>query len=476
MTRPSLRAYSIGSTAALLILCFNLSCGGNRGAGTVYNVLDFGAVGDGETNDGPAIQRAVDACFSGGRGGGQVLLPAGKVFLSGSITLRSFVDFHLEKGTILKATDDRQAYAHIGSFIDDSAGSLLNADSATNLTISGEGVIDGNGYAFMGELNGDIFTPEDARPIMIFLTVCDHLTIRDITIKNSPFWAIHPIGCDDVLVESIRILNDMRIPNGDGIDPDHCRNVRIANCHIEAGDDCIVPKNGGGRYADYGPCENITVTGCTLSSRSCAIKIGTGGHDIFRNFVFDSCVIYGSNRGLGIQIRDHVGCENILFSNMVIDTRHHSDLWWGKAEPIYVTAIPRTGETKVGRVKNIRFRNILCRGENGIFVHGWPGSPIEDIVFEDVRVQIEKTTDWKAGEYDLRPNNHYKGIYDHRIAGFYCRYAEDVTLQDVKIVWGPESPKEFGPALEVHDTSGLVLRNFNGSSAHPGVVPDRITD
>jgi len=457
--------------AILLITGFVLP---NYVYAAVYDVREFGAKGDGVTNDAGAIQRAIDACSRAG--GGRVLLPAGGVYYSGSITLKANVDLHVERGAVLKASGNRDDYGPQGSFIDDSAGSLINAENASSLSISGGGVIDGNSPAFMGKLNGDIFEPQSGRPVLVFLVGCNRLTITGITLKNSPFWTIHLVGCEDVSIEGIRILNDPRVPNCDGIDPDHCRNVRIANCLIVAGDDGIVPKNSGGRFSDYGPCENITVTGCIISSRSCAIKLGTGGVDDFRNMVFDSCVIYGSNRGIGLQIRDSGDAENIIFSNITFHTELHGPRWWGKAEPIYITAIPRHPGTRVGKIRNVRFSNILCRGENGVYIHGWKDNPVEDIVFDNIKIEIGKWTDWAGGEYDLRPNTGYKGVYKHKIAGIYCRYARDLTIRNTKVAWKGEPPEYFGPALEVHDVDGLRLDNFTGKAAHPGVERDRIID
>jgi len=300
------------------------------------------------------------------------------------------------------------------------------------------------------------------------------MTIRDVTFRNAPFWTIHLIGCRDVLVEGIRILNDLKIPNCDGIDPDHCQDVRIANCHIAAGDDAIVLKNSGA-YTQYGPCENITITGCTLVSTSSAFKIGTASFGDFRNVTMDSCVIYNSHRGISIQARDEGDVENMIFSNIVIETRRFQGMWWGSGEPIYITYMPRNEQTKMGRVKNIRFSNILCKSENGIFIHGWEGNPIEDLVFDNVQVEIGKWTQWEGGWYDTRPSV-ISRISEGKNAGIYCKWAKDVTFEDTDVVWLGEPAEYFGSALEVHNVEGLHLDNFRGKAAHPGRDPDEVID
>ena len=233
----------------------------------MYNIFDYGASGDGQTNDASAIQQAIDACA--GAGGGLVLVPAGHTYLCGQINLRSHVNLHIEGGARLAASLEREHYAD---------GVWLRAERAENIAITGLGCIDGQGKAFMRRDDRYIYwldRAHDFRPRLIKLIGCTNVTLRDITILDAPEWAIHPVGCQDVLIHGIRILNSLKVPNCDGIDPDNCRNVRISDCHIEAGDDCIVLKSG----PDYGPCENITVTGCTLVSTSCALKIGTGPCD-----------------------------------------------------------------------------------------------------------------------------------------------------------------------------------------------------
>ena len=425
-----------------------------------FDILDFGAVGDGATNDAPAIQRAVDVCAAAG--GGTVLVPAGKTYLSGTFRLRSFVNLHVEGGARIIGSDRREDYPN------DDLRCLVEAQDARQVSITGVGLIDGRARRFMIEELPHICRMNDWRPRLVGLVGCRGVTVRDVTLKDSANWGLHLAGCEDVVIHGVRILNDLKVPNCDGIAPDHCRNVRISDCHVEAGDDCIVVKNSR-PFARYGPSENITVTGCTLVSTSSAIKIGTESVNDFRGLVFDACVVRGSHRGLSIQLRDEGTIENVLFSNMIVETRLFHEDWWGRAEPIYVTAIPREPGSAVGRVRNVRFTDILCRSENGAFIAGCSDSRPEDILLENVRVEVDKWTPWPGGRHDRRPTmgDWRIGVSDHRTAGFYIEQARGVTLRNCEVRWGDSRPDYFGPALEAHGVEGLVLENFKGDAAHP---------
>lgn len=474
--------------------CFSRTAGSNS---VIFNVLDYGAKGDGKTNDAAAIQKAIDVCS---KTGGRVLLPAGRTFYSGAIYLKGNIDFHVEKGAILLGSSNEEDY---GPYAD----ALINAVGAPNISITGGGQINGNAPAFIKELRpaGDIYEPKwgthkgcpgekgtmKRRYMLMTLVKCDHLKITGVTLKDSASWFIHPVGCDDVLIDGVSIIGDLRVPNNDGIDPDHCRNVRICNCYIHTGDDAVVFKNTllCDEWGDLGPCENNTVTGCVIVSRSSALKIDEVWNDC-RNIVFDSCVIYASNRGMCIQSRDRGNIENIMFSNIIVNTQLHSAWWWGRAEPICITHMPRDAETKLGRVRNITFSNIICNSENSIYIHGWKDNPVEDIVLDGVELTIEKKTDWQGGWYDPRPGkvlkvnsskpaspeevlNQRKGLYRHNTVGIYCENAKGVTLRDVQVKWGENRPKYFGSALETYNAPGLVLDNFKGNAAHK-TLPDRI--
>jgi polygalacturonase len=455
----------------------------------VYDITDFGAIGDGITDNAPALRKAIDSCYE--NGGGTVLIPSGKVFMAGPFDLKSNVHFHLEGNARILANPDKTVYTKSAFNNNYSEGSIwIGGENSVNVTISGTGTLDGNGVIFMGQEEKEAYALKDfdtfdRRPHLFTPVNFKNLVIRDVTFKDSAYWCIHLVGCNGVTIDGIKIYNNLKIRNSDGIDPDHSKNVHISNCYIESGDDCICLKTRR-EYEEYGPTENITVTSCILKSTSCSVKLGSENMDAIRNAVFSNCIIKGSNRGIGIQNRDEGVIENLLFENILIESRLFGDVWWGKAEPVYVTAYRRQagnapdanwrfakGQTvgKVGEVRNIQFTNMTAQSENGIFIGGEKGK-ISDIRFSGINLKIEKTTQYKGGQYDLRPSD-TEGIKTADTSGFHFENAENIRLNNCRVTWGAMKADYFGHAIYADGVDKLLINGFEGESAFPEKKADK---
>lgn len=439
----------------------------------VYNVIDFGAKGNGIDDDATAIQSAIDACSQ--EGGGTVILPRNHVFVCGPLQLKSNIELHLESTAVLKAHPDEGIY-HLSAFGKNEGEGMMwiYANHAENISITGKGTIHGNGIAFMGKELDDSYelkpvTTFDPRPHVLTLTDVKNLTIRDVTIKEGAYWTVHLIGCDRAVIDGINLLNNLKIRNGDGIDLDHSKNVRIANCYITSGDDCICLKNRR-EFEEFGSCHDITVTNCVMTSRSCAIKIGSENMDSIYNVMFDNCIITASNRGLGIQNRDEGTVTDVTFSNIQLDCRLWSDVWWGKAEPIYVTSYPRANgnhkdanwrfpkgqiEGRCGEVARIRFNNITATSENGCFIGGDTRDKVHHIFMDNVYLTMRKTTSYEGGVYDKRPCKG-EGFVTGKVHGVYVDTASDVLIDGLYLAWDKQFPLRGFPVLDKNSVSVAV--------------------
>jgi len=444
-------------SVVLLIIALATGCK-NDAERSVFNVINFGAKGDSISLDTEAIQKAIDAASAIGNQA-RVLVPAGHKYLIGTLVLKNDIDFHLEGDAELLVSTREEDYVGEAAIV---------ASGANSLTISGTGIINGRALEFMDhyEQENEWWIPKEWRPKLFIFKECQNLTVRNITIKKAPSWSLHMLGCEDVLIEHISIRNDLDVPNCDGIDPDHCRNVEIRYCHIVCGDDAIVVKTTR-QDKDYGPSANIWVHDCVLETQDSGVKIGTETtRDIF-NVVFERCEIKTSCRGLTIQLRDEGNVSNITFKDITFSSRYHSDPWWGRGEAISFTAIPRFPEGKIGQIKNILVENVTGVAENSIRINGTKESRIQNVQFSNVHVTMNRWTSYKGKLLDNRPTKVYPEIEVRANPGVYVRFADQVKIRNSSISWGDNRPDYYTHALEAHDVTGLVLDEFKGDAAYP---------
>jgi polygalacturonase len=410
----------------------------------IVNICDYSTYGDGVHNDAAAINSAISDCEK--RGGGRVVVGSNKTYKCGTIFFKSGVTLVVEKGSKILASDDLNDFYDIGSgrssaitrptwenceYNGKPSRYFLFADGVDSIGLDGEGVIDGNEEIYYGTITKwhieGAFYP---RVPLIYFENCKNVTIKNVTLQRSAFWTTHLVGCDGVKIDRLKVRNNLRFANCDGIDPDHCKNVEITNCSIESADDCIVFKTTEGA-SGYGACEHIRVKNCDLMSTSAAIKFGTESVGDFSDIVVEDCNIHGTNRGISMMLRDQGNIKDVTFKNIKISTRRFSPIhWWGKAEPIAVTAVRRKPATKVGNISNVTFENITCDGENGILIYGEKHCNINGISLKDISVSITKKTDWEKGTHDLRPSEEY-GIIDGDTNVLFARNAKNIKVENL---------------------------------------------
>ena len=435
-------------------------------------MLKYGAAGDGATLDSAAFQRAIDeaAAYAGKA---QVLVRGGHKYLIGTIELKGSIDFHLADDAELLVSTRREDYrgglpgSVAGDTMSAALGAVIMATGAQGLTISGTGSLQGRAKEFMTRYDeaGQWWIPGPFRPKMFVLTGCKDLHVRDITFAEAPNWGLHMLGCDGVLVDNVKVRNLLDVPNCDGIDPDHSRNVEIRNCNITAGDDGVVIKCSR-QPIDYGEAASIHVHDCVIETQDAGLKIGTETTSDIHDIVFERCQIKTSSRGLCIQLRDEGNIHDIIFRDITFTSRFYSDPWWGRGEAISFTAIPRTATSKVGSLHNITVQNITGTAENSVRVCGSAASRVHDITLDRVAVTLARTTQFKGNLFDNRPTTAIPAIEPHDTPGFSIEQADNVTLRNCSVAWGANPPEAFSYAVEAVDTTGLKIEGLKGGPAH----------
>ena len=427
----------------------------------VFDPTAYGAKGNGQTNDGPAIQRAIDACARAG--GGTVCLPAGN-FLSGTLVLKSNVILHLTAGVTLRGSRQVADYAPLH---------LIYAQDAENIGLEGEGTIDGSGEAFWDAR----FKAKKERPSpLIELVGCRNVHIRDVHIRNLPGWGIHPWECDGVFIRGISMVTDMRGPNTDGIDPDCSRNVFISDCYIEGGDDAICLKTGKRSLGlPAPPCEHVLVNNCVLVSDDSAIKLGTASYGDFRDCTFANCVISGSRYGIAMYIKDGALVEGIRFSNITIDTSvaHYNERTSSARQwieyPIFLDLEKRTDESALGRIRDVSFSDIRIRTKGRVLVSGPPERPLENVSFRNVLMRMTgyepvETQHKPRGVAKIRPAPR-EADYSTVPAAMVFANARGVDLRDVRVIWDTPAPPQDRHAIYAGRVEDFSVNGFTGGPA-----------
>ncbi|CAH9068599.1 unnamed protein product [Cuscuta epithymum] len=405
------------------------------------SVTQFGATGDGIHYDTAAIQKAIDECSAAAASTRtrpcHVIFPAGK-YLTATIHLKSGVVLDVRReATILGGP-------RLGDYPEEQRRwYVVLAEGAEDVGITGGGEINGQGLEFVRRFDerknvmvswneSGACLGDECRPRLVGFIGCTNIKVWNVRLIEPAYWCLHLVRSEGISIQDVTIFGNFNSPNNDGIDVEDSNNTMITRCHIDTGDDAICPKSS------TGPVYNLTATDCWIRTKSSAIKLGSASSYTFRNFTFHNITIVESHRGLALQIRDGGNVSDITFSNINISTRYYDPLWWGRAEPIYVTTCPRDASSKPGFISNIQFLNITSTSENGVFLSGSGGGLLKNLKFKDVNLTFTRWTNYSDGLLDYRPG--CKERVSHKTAGFMMEHIDGLEIDNVFMRWHTKDP------------------------------------
>ncbi len=398
------------------------------------SIVDNGACPDGQTLCTEAIQKTIDDICAAG--GGTVLLPQG-VWFTGPIALRSNVNLHLEAGAVLLFSPDISLYPSIQTVYEggsmEKKQSPISGFNLTNVAITGRGIIDGNGQAWRplkrakvtdsqwkrmtkgGEFpREDMWYPSEERvyrrPVLVHLENCKGLLLQGVTFQNSPAWNVHPMLCEDIIIDGITARNPSYAQNGDALDLESCRRVLVLNSVFDAGDDCICLKSGRdeeGRRRGV-PTEDVYVRGCTVFSGHGGFVVGSEMSGGVRNVCVADCQFIGTDAGLRFKsCRGRGGVvENIYVDGVSMAAIGGDavtfDMHYGAKSVIEEIngvrvnkTVPEVADETTPIFRNIDIRNVSCRGaRRALYFNGLPEMPIKDIRLSDINILADQEGDF----------------------------------------------------------------------------------
>ena len=448
-------------------------------AGAVFDVKKYGATGRKDDDSRPAIQSAIDAC--GAHGGGVVRLPAGQ-YTSGTLHLRSNVRFELEAGATLFAATDPAAY-DCGTNAGKAA--LFFGEGLKNISIGGQGVIDGQAEyewkpdegehiydhkRLMEKAGKSVLRPfpkglpkREIYPHLLWLGGCKNVSVTGVSWLHSPAWTITLNACQRVRFDGVYIYSDLKEAVwADGIDLFGCKDVTVANCTIETGDDCValVSEDWWGRAL---ACENICITNCRLSSASAGIKFSEGNIVCVRDVRVVNTIFNNVNRGMAFYTTMGGAISNVLVENVTMNCNRFDWFWDGDGEPFFFQSTRRSewgdheprkpNEAAPGSIRNITIRNMVARAKGSSLFYGHAENPLDNVTLENVKffVRADPTAP-----------------YDKTVHALDFRRARNVRLKRVEAFWEEPALEGWKSAFNFENVSGLQMDGCAAREAWPG--------
>jgi len=417
--------------------------------GKNLNIIDLGAVGDGKTLTTESIQKAIDQCAESG--GGTVSVPPG-TYLTNTIFLKSGVNLYVKKGATILGDTNPDAFTK----------AIIYADGIEDAAITGEGIINGQGFA-------KDFPKDGKRHSDIYMIKCKNMTVSDVNLLNAPSWVFIIKECNWVMVQGIRIYSYAN-QNNDGIDVDS-KNVTISDCIIDCGDDAICLKSDNPDFI----VENITITNCILGTNCNAIKFGTSSYCGFRNVNINNCVIRWPSAAAKIPPRSTLkGCEldTIMEAGLALEVVDGGFMdqvvinnisMTGIQTPLFIRLGNRRG---IGTLKNVLISNITATDETMLnsSITGIPGSYVENVIIRDFiftskggGTMIEAMAEVPE-KVDCYPQTNVVFGYSVPAYGMYVRHVKNLVMENFIFNLRLSDAR---PAVMLDDCHNIRLRNFD---------------
>jgi polygalacturonase len=368
-------------------------------AGKVCDVKKFGAKGDGTTKDTVAVQKAINACTAG-KGGGTVEVPAG-TYVIAPISLKSNMTLHLAKDAILLGSPDREDFPKALFARHPTVMPLLGSVNAENITINGEGTIDGNGHIWWEYVRGvrdsGVLGTDHPRPMGVVFDHSKHIKMEGVTVQNSGFWQIVPYYADDLTFRNIKVTAPLS-PNTDAIDPFSSSNIVIDHVFASTGDDNVAIKSGEiNSPGPDDPSKNITITDCTFE-RGHGISIGSEIAGGVQNVHVERVSFKGTDQGIRIKSARDRGNDvsNISYKDItMVDVKTAILVTEYYAHPTPKGEEPAEPVTRLTpKFHDITIENVTATGSGtaGTIV-GLPESPVLGLTMKNVHLAGKKGMD-----------------------------------------------------------------------------------